>query len=157
FIMKCARLLALLLAGLCIAVAASADDGDGSGNIICPSVSPCFNVHPPFMPGFAGRIRDHSRPGSVIVFPLFIRNGGDAEECGEGNLLVNRVCRPRTEFALGATCPTRFTTGDQNVENFPELACIDHEPVRVRFRWVCPGTEPELNCKATGFDFSLTV
>jgi hypothetical protein len=72
-------------------------------------------------------------------------------------VLVNSVCLPRTEIELGATCPTRFTVGDQDVTDHPDLACPEHQPVMVRFRWVCPGTERRPTCLATGFDVSLTV
>jgi hypothetical protein len=93
----------------------------------------------------------------VIVFPLFISGGGNTAVCGAGNVSVNGVCLPRTEFALGATCPTRFTAGDQDVTNVPAFACVDHEPVRARFRWVCPGTERNPTCKAEGFDVLLSL
>jgi hypothetical protein len=67
------------------------------------------------------------------------------------------ACLPRTEIEVGATCPTRFTTGDQNVVNHPKLACSTDELVRVSFRWVCPGTERKPTCKATGFEVLLSL
>jgi hypothetical protein len=147
-IMKCARLLALLIIGLWLVPPVLADDGDGS-NLCQPVGFEGFLFCLPKRDWFA----DHSRPGSVIVFPLF-RRSGDSLECGAGNVLVNGMCLPRTEIELGATCPTRFTYGDQSQEVFP---CIDDEPVRARFRWVCPGTEQEPTCKATGFDALLSL
>src|SRR6266446_8159933 len=111
-IIKYVRFLVLLMPGLWLAGPAFADDGDSA--ICFPPVLgspfPC-PVDPPLMPGFAGVIRDHSRPGSVIVFPKFVKGGGSIAECGAGNVLVNGECLPRTEIELGATCPTRFTTG----------------------------------------------
>jgi hypothetical protein len=129
---KCARFLVLSIVGLWLAVPALADDGDSA------------------LP--AGTEADYTRPGSVIVFPLFMSGGGNIAACDTGNVLVNGLCLPRTVIELGATCPTRFTVGDQ--ANIP---CPEHEPVRVRFRWVCPGTERNPICRSIGFDVHLTV
>jgi hypothetical protein len=152
-IIKCARCLVLLILALWLAAPAVADDGDGA--ICFPPVLgspfPC-PVFPPAMPGFAGEIRDFSRPGSVIVFPKFVTDGGNVAVCGAGNVLVNGICLPRTEIELGATCPTRFTVGDQ--ANIP---CPEHDPVRVKFSWVCPGTERNPTCNAADFDVLLSV
>jgi hypothetical protein len=89
----------------------------------------------------------------VLVFPKFIKGGGDVDQCGAGNVLVDGVCLPRTEVELDVTCPTRFTFGKQDEILFP---CLD-ELVRVRFRWVCPGTEAKPTCTATGFDVALSL
>lgn len=159
-IIKCARLFVVLILSLWLAVPGVADNGDSAAcdfeGLNCTLIPPQSEKL-----GWAGAIRDHSRPGSVIVFPLFIRNGGNrnggnAEECGEGNVLVNRVCLPRTEIELGAVCPTRFTVISQDHESFP---CTEHELVRVRFRWVCPAThfEHKVICRTTPFDVHLTV
>jgi hypothetical protein len=151
---KFARFLLLLLPSLWVAAPGLADDGDGAN--ICVVDFPC-EFHFPFI-GLED-VRDFSRPGSVIVFPKFIRDGFDAI-CGIGNVFFDGICRARTEIELGAVCPTRFTTGDQNAITHPEFACAKHEPVRVRFRWVCPGsqdTEPKFVCKTRSFDVSLTV
>jgi hypothetical protein len=161
--MKCARFLVLLMAGLWLAAPTLADDGDGGAATVCdfiifapgPGPYPC-----PDSGHGAQNLANHSRPGSVIVFPLFVRNGGNAEECGAGNVLVNRVCLPRTEIELGATCPTRFTVGNPGFpESQPPTPCPEHELVRVRFRWVCPAThfEHKFICRTTRFDVSLTV
>jgi hypothetical protein len=153
--MKCTRLLALLMPGLWLAVPASADDGDGASGL-------CIGIPCPDFGHDALQLANYTRPGSVIVFPLFIRNGGDAAACGTGNVLVDGVCLPRTEIQLGATCPTRFTVPgllppeDQSQAKFP---CFQDVPVRVRFRWVCPGVqdfEHKLICETTGFDVQLT-
>jgi hypothetical protein len=152
---KCARLLGFLICAAGLAAPALADDGDGAAPcfVFPGEVEVCSEVVQPA----AGAIRtsDLSRPGSVIVFPLFIRGGGTTGICGAGNVLVDGVCLPRTEIELGATCPTRFTTGDQR-----DIPCPDHEPVRVRFRWVCPGIEDAKHrfiCRTSGFDVRLTV
>jgi hypothetical protein len=143
-ILKSAHCLVLLTFALWLAVPAFADDGDGASlcqGELCPLEGPVeFGV-----------TRDHSRPGSVIIFPKFVSGGVDTA-CGTGNIFVDGVCLPRTEVELGATCPTRFTVGDQ-----AGTPCPEHDPVRVRFRWVCPGTERNFTCKATGFDVLLTV
>ena len=153
-IKKCGRLLAVLVLGLWLAVPALADDGDGA---LCSFVPPFPCPVLVESNSDALEFRDYSRPGSVIVFPEFIRGGGAIAICGAGNVLVNGECLPRTEIELGATCPTRFTTGDQSAITHPKFACVDHEPVRVRFRWVCPGTERNPTCKATGFDVLLSL
>jgi hypothetical protein len=159
---KCLRLLALLIAGLWLAVPALADDGDGALTL-CDFPPIIFNGPFP-CPDFghdALQLANHLRPGSVIVFPKFVRSGGNVAACGTGNVLVDGVCLPRTEISLGATCPTLFTVGSlvegeipQTLENFP---CPEHDPVRVRFRWVCPGTERNPTCRTSGFDVLLSV
>jgi hypothetical protein len=134
---KFARFLLLLLPGLWLAAPALADDGDSA---VCIVVFPCPISFPDVD---LLQVRDFSRSGgSVIVFPKFVRDGAG------------------TEIELGAVCPTRFTTGDQDATRHPELACAVHERVRVRFRWVCPGardSEQKFVCKTGGFDVSLTV
>jgi hypothetical protein len=125
------------------------DDGDGAGVCPPPFPVPCRVVENPL----AGEKSDYLRPGSVILFPKFV-SGGGIGSCGSGNVLVNGVCLPRTEIEVGATCPTLFTTRDQSQLFFP---CTEHESVRVRFRWVCPGTEQKPTCKTTGFDVLLSL
>jgi hypothetical protein len=134
FTKKFERLLALLLGVLWFSVPGFADDGDSAM-------------------GFPGSEADLSRPGSVIVFPKFIKGEGDTERCGTGNVFVDGVCMPRTEIELGAVCPTRFTFGTQ-----ANMQCPQHQLVRVRFRWVCPPTPKDSYvCKTTGFEVLLTV
>ena len=68
-IMKCARFLVLLMAGLWLAAPALADDGDGGAVPGCDfRPYPCSD----FGHG-APNLANHSRPGSVIVFPEAVR------------------------------------------------------------------------------------
>jgi hypothetical protein len=76
-------------------------------------------------------------PGSVIVFPKFMR----------GTVEVDGVTRPQTEIEVWARCPNGAT-------------CPEDEPVTIKFHWVCPGS-PDIAamyvCKETGFDLVLSV
>src|ERR1700730_16927735 len=92
-IMKCARFLALLIAGLWLAGPALADDGDGASFCPEPFPVPCAVVHNPL----AGWKSDYLRPGSVLVFPKFERGGGNIAGCGAGNVFVNGEGFARTE------------------------------------------------------------
>ena len=76
-------------------------------------------------------------PGSVIVFPKFIK----------GTVAVDGVTRPQTEIEVHARCPNGAT-------------CSEDEPVKIRFHWVCPGSEdiaPKYVCTETDFDVTLSV
>jgi hypothetical protein len=76
-------------------------------------------------------------PGSVIVFPKFIK----------GTVAVDGVTRPQTEIEVQARCPNGAT-------------CPEEEPVKMRFHWVCPGSEdiaPKYVCKETDFDVVVSV
>ena len=71
----------------------------------------------------------------MIVFPKFTK----------GTVTVDGARRPRTEIAVQARCPNGTT-------------CPEDEPARIRFLWVCPGSEevaPKYICIETGF--SVTV
>jgi hypothetical protein len=76
-------------------------------------------------------------PGSVIVFPKFIK----------GTVAVDGVTRPQTEIKVRARCPK-------------DITCAEDEPVKIRFHWVCPGSQdiaPKGVCKEVGFDVRLSV
>jgi hypothetical protein len=76
-------------------------------------------------------------PGSVIVFPKFVK----------GTVVVDGVTKAQTEIEVAAQCP-----GD--------TTCPEDEPVKVRFHWVCPGGEDvasEHICKAATFNVTLSV
>ena len=75
--------------------------------------------------------------GSVIVFPKFVR----------GTVTVDGVTRPQTEIEVHARCPNGAT-------------CPADEPVKIKFHWVCPGSEdiaPKYVCKESDFDIQLSV
>jgi len=76
-------------------------------------------------------------PGSVIVFPKFTK----------GTVTVDGVTTPRTEIEVRARCPNGAT-------------CPAAEPVKVRFHWVCPGSEDIVSkyvCKESDFDVLLSA
>jgi hypothetical protein len=76
-------------------------------------------------------------PGSVIIFPKFLR----------GTVAVDGATRPQTEINVQAGCPSG-------------AACPEDEPVKIKFHWICPGS-PELAakyvCKGSNFEVKLTV
>src|SRR6516165_3963192 len=82
---------------------------------------------------------DATEPGSVIVFPKFI-NGSVG--------LPEGAPAPATELEIGVVCPKGVT-------------CAEHEPVKIRFHWVCGTTEGKLAgsfiCQETDFDVTATV
>jgi hypothetical protein len=75
--------------------------------------------------------------GSFIVYPGF----------QTGVVLIDGVMTPKTEIELGAVCPT----GE---------VCPEHQPIKVRMHWVCPGSDDitfKYICNSTDFDVFLTV
>jgi hypothetical protein len=84
---------------------------------------------------------DSQEPGSVIVFPKFIRGAVD----------VDSLMSPKTEIEVGVVCPTG-------------VVCPDDQSVNIMFHWVCPGgivftpgTSAILACEETGFVVTATV
>jgi hypothetical protein len=96
------------------------------------------------VPAFAqvrdAKLSDATEPGSVIVFPKFIN--------GSGVVLPEGVPAPVTELEVGVVCPKGAT-------------CSEHQPVKIRFHWVCGTTEANLAgsfiCSETDFDVTATV
>jgi len=83
------------------------------------------------------RLSDSQEPGSVIIFPKFTK----------GSVSVDGTVRPQTEIEVRAQCPEG-------------VACPEGEPVKIRFHWVCPGSEDiasKFICKGTGFDLAFSV
>ena len=95
-------------------------------------------------PAFAqvrdAKLSDATEPGSVIVFPKFIN--------GSGVVLPEGAPSPVTELEVGVVCPKGAT-------------CSEHQPVKIRFHWVCGTTEANLAgsfiCSETDFDVTATV
>jgi hypothetical protein len=83
-------------------------------------------------------LSDSQEAGSVIVFPKFIR----------GTVTVDGVATPRTEIEVGVVCPQGVT-------------CPEHQPIKIRFHWVCGTTEADTAgsfvCKETDFDVTTSV
>ena len=88
-------------------------------------------------------LSDSQEPGSVIVFPKFIR----------GTVFPDGVPTPKTEFEVGVVCP-------KGPEGGPGL-CPERQPVKLRFHYVCGTTETigldAFVCKETDFDAVTTV
>jgi hypothetical protein len=84
-------------------------------------------------------LSDSQEPGSVIVFPKFIQGTVALPEGGRA---------PITELEVGVVCPKG-------------VVCAEHQPVKIRFHWVCGTTEADLAgsfvCKETDFDVTGTV
>jgi len=84
------------------------------------------------------RLADSQQPGSVIVFPKFIR----------GFVTPDGVLTPATEFEVGVVCPKG-------------VVCAEHKKVRIRFHYVCGTNVGDISgffvCKETNFDAETTV
>lgn len=80
-------------------------------------------------------LNDSQEPGSVLVFPKFIRGRVTTPEQG---------VLPVTEIEIGAVCP-------------PGEMCPQHQPVHVLAHWVCPGPPDGGICQETDFKFDFTV
>jgi len=92
-------------------------------------------------------LSDAQQPGSVVVYPKFINelfNGGSP-------IIVDGVSVPQTEIEIGAVCPPAFVAGGG--------FCAEHQPVKIRFHWVCPGTEGMNSniCPEEDFEVNITV
>jgi hypothetical protein len=84
-------------------------------------------------------LNDPTEPGSVIVFPKFIR----------GNVTVDGLPgQPRSEFAVGITCPPN--TG----------LCAEKVTYKIKFHWVCGTDENPLSsfiCREQNFEAFVTM
>jgi hypothetical protein len=94
------------------------------------------------MPAFATprdpRLSDSQEAGSVIVFPKFMKGTVGLPEGGTA---------PATELEIGIVCPVG-------------VICPEHQSVKIRFHWVCPGFqdfESKLICKEQDFDVTGSV
>jgi len=84
------------------------------------------------------RLADSQQPGSVIVFPKFIR----------GFVPVDGSAIPATEFEVGVVCPKG-------------QLCAERQAIKIRFHYVCGVTEADVSssfvCRETDFDAVVTV
>jgi hypothetical protein len=85
-------------------------------------------------------LSDATEPGSVIIFPKFVNT--PAVTLPEGG------AAPVSELEIGVVCPVG-------------VVCPEHEPVKIRFHWVCGTTEANLAgsfvCPEVDFDVTATV
>jgi hypothetical protein len=81
-------------------------------------------------------LSDSQEPGSVIVFPKFV----------QGTINLDGVTTPMTEIEVGVVCPKGVT-------------CPEHQPVKIRFHWVCGAVEGVNSqiCRENNFDITTTV
>jgi len=88
------------------------------------------------------RLSDSQEPGSVIIFPKFINRAAvRLDNATTGPVL------PRTEIEIGVLCPRGVT-------------CTEHQPVKIRFHWQCPGSQDpffKYVCPETDFDLVVSV
>jgi hypothetical protein len=113
------------------------------GTLLIPAfalAAPAFALAPP-------GLSDSQQPGSVIIYPKFVNslfNGGSLLTV-DGNLVS------QTEIEIGAVCPPAFVQAGG--------FCPEHEPIKIRFHWVCPGTEGVSSniCPEEDFDVNITV
>jgi hypothetical protein len=95
---------------------------------------------PAFAQARSSMLSDSTEPGSVIVLPKFINTAPVA--LPEGGVV------PVTELEIGVVCPKG-------------VVCPEHEPVKIRFHWVCGTSEANLAgsfiCTETDFDVTATV
>jgi hypothetical protein len=82
------------------------------------------------------KLSDSQEPGSVIVFPKFVR----------GTVTVDGEERPRTEIEVGVLCP-------------PGVTCTEHTVIKIHFHWVCPADQKfqhKYICPEVDFDLTAT-
>jgi hypothetical protein len=111
------------------------------GACLAVSLAPALALATPaFAQVRSATLSDATEPGSVIVFPKFIN--GSPVALPEGGVA------PITELEIGVVCPKGVT-------------CAEHQPVKIRFHWVCGTTEANLAgsfiCQETDFDVNATV
>jgi hypothetical protein len=85
----------------------------------------------------------------VIVFAKFLR----------GVQVVDGVTLPASEFEVGITCPRHSVLTPAGIVNVDDF-CAEHQPVKIRFSWVCPGFQDfttSLICRQNNFDVFGTV
>src|SRR5215471_12932087 len=94
------------------------------------------------------RLADQSEPGSVIVFPKYVR----------GTVSVDGAPVEKTEIEVGVVCPNGQTPTPDMAD--PPLFCAEHTPVKIRFHWVCPSDQAFENkfiCKENDFDVVTSI
>jgi hypothetical protein len=112
-----------------------------------PLLMTALVLAPPALAFGPGSSSDSQQPGSVIIYPKFVNSIFE----GRGLITVDGVAFSQTEIEIGAVCPPAFVAGGGT--------CAEHQPIKIRFHWVCPGTEGTNSniCRVEDFDVNITV
>jgi hypothetical protein len=93
-------------------------------------------------------LSDSEQPGSVVIYPKIIN-----ELFGPTGapIIVDGQTVSQTEIEIGAVCPFALVTAGG--------FCANHQPIIVRFHWVCPGDPTKTSdfCQESNFEVDLTV
>ena len=131
----------LLLVSLSIAVTAPAAARPRTPVAAWPGVSDVLlsvAVAAPAAAPVAAWPNDSEQPGSVLVYPKFIR-GTFADP-----FVTGQTAQARTELEISVVCPKDAT-------------CEANQAVRLRAHWVCPGSSTNPICPEASFDLETTV
>lgn len=88
------------------------------------------SVSPMLAPDRADAGNNSGLPGSVLIFPKFVRGT-------DGGL-------PKSSFEVSVVCPAG-------------RSCPQPDPVRIRARWICPGTSSDPTCRSSEFTLQTIV
>jgi hypothetical protein len=96
-------------------------------------------------------LSDSQEPGSVIIFPKFINAPRVHVDVSATN--PAGIAMPRTEIEVGAVCPP-LNLFARNL-----VGCAEHQAVKIRFHWVCPGFEGHDSniCREEDFDVVMSI
>src|SRR5215475_10950360 len=99
--------------------------------LVVPAVT--MGQHP--IDAIAQQLNDSQEPGSVLVFPKFLR----------GTVQTESGVQPRTEIEISIRCPMGQT-------------CVDTgQTINLRAHWVCPSDNVFAPCRETDFNLNRTV
>src|SRR5215831_16078758 len=99
--------------------------------LVVPAVT--MGQHP--IDAIAQQLNDSQEPGSVLVFPKFLR----------GTVQTESGVQPRTEIEISIRCPKG-------------QACPDSgQTLNLRAHWVCPSDNFFAPCRETDFNLNRTV
>ena len=95
------------------------------------------------------RLYDPHEPGSVIVFPEF----------DTFSAMVDGVLLPATEIEVGVVCPHRTVVNPDGTRSIINETCAEHQPVKIRYSWVCPPARGTTNqiCSQNNFEVVTSV
>jgi hypothetical protein len=69
-------------------------------------------------------------------------------------VVVDGVSLPQTEIEVGIVCPHRTVVNTDGTTTIVNESCAEHQPVKIRFSWVCPafqGIDSQI-CRQNNFD-----